>query len=396
MDDMQEIQEFFIEEATELFENSRNILLKAEQDEQLEADDIDALFRDIHTLKGGSGSVELNKFASYVHHLEDFIDKLRKKTVEPNMKIVDFLISEVDILEDMLEEESAKTLDDEQLQQQTQTMLEKISHLDGSVKDECVENVEKLADEDVKESEDVMSKTEIQNNLEKYSGELIDMYDAVMDSLNSVSQSQDFDLVFVNRLFRHLHTLKGSSSFMGFVALPKYLHDVEALLDEARNGHVEYNAEINTMLMDTMRTAQEIADDEFNDNLDEDDFNQKLKDIEDIVEELSHRYRIENKPDGFVVFEENPQEVCNGGFVLFDEDVKKEKQPSQSEGFVLFDEVKNNDTKKEEPAGFVLFDEVKTAPQPVEEVKPEPVVKKSKKTNKKTIKKTAASKPRVR
>ena len=388
MDDMQEIQEFFIEEATELFENSRNILLKAEQEEQLEADDIDALFRDIHTLKGGSGSVELNKFASYVHHLEDFIDKLRKKTVEPNMKIVDFLIGEIDILEDMLEEESSKTLDDEQLKQQTQTMLEKISHLDGSVVDDEV-----LEDEPLQQE---MSKTEIQSNLEKYSGELIDMYDAVMDSLNSVAQSQDFDLVFVNRLFRHLHTLKGSSSFMGFVALPKYLHDVEALLDEARNGHVEYNAEINTMLMDTMRTAQEIADDEFNDNLDEDEFKEKVKEIENIVQELSHRYRIEDKPEGFVVFEENPQEVCNGGFVLFDDEEVKKDEPSEPQGFVLFDEVQEEKPKKEEPSGFVLFDEevVKDEPTPPAPSAPavsKPEIKKVKKPNKKSIKKSAAS-----
>lgn len=385
MDDMQEIQEFFIEEASELFENSRNILLKAEQEEQLEADDIDALFRDIHTLKGGSGSVELNKFASYVHHLEDFIDKLRKKTVAPNMKIVDFLIEEIDILQEMLDEESSQTLDDDQLQQQTQTMLEKIAVLDGTKPQEQPKSTEQPQ----------QPKTEIQKNLEKYSGELIDMYDAVTDSLNSVAQSQEFDLTFVNRLFRHLHTLKGSSSFMGFVALPKYLHDVENLLDQARNGHVEYNSEINTMLMETMKTAQEIADDEFNDNIDEEEFAKKLADIENVVNELSHRYRIEDKPEGFVVFEENEEEEKNGGFVLFDEEPKKEEQ-----GFVLFDEVVEEPKKVEEPVGFVLFDEVSKQQDPAveekpkEEIKPQKTevpVKKPKKKNTKSIKKSAAS-----
>ena len=60
---MDEIKEAFIEESEELFENIDELLMKAEEEGTLGSDEINDLFRNIHTLKGGSGSVGFEKFS---------------------------------------------------------------------------------------------------------------------------------------------------------------------------------------------------------------------------------------------------------------------------------------------------------------------------------------------
>ena len=378
MDDLEEIQSYFLEEASELFESSHKILLEAEHDGELTSENIDALFRNVHTLKGGSGSVELNYFAKYVHYLEDFIDNIREGKLVPTMDMVDFLLEELDILQEIIDEEATDSLDKEDFDIKLTKLLSDI---------ESYKNQEDAKDEDMAEK------------LNKYSGDFLDMYNSVVDALHSVEISQDFNNEFVGRLFRHLHTLKGSSSFMGLEAFPKYLHNIETILDQARNGIVCYTDEFNNALIETMLISEEIANDEFNNSLDNDIFTTQLKDVEElfnsIIEDCPKEYRehedfkdndtcTDTENDGFEIFDmvEEPQEDV--GFELFDI-VEKTKEDI---GFELFD----IDKKESENVGFEIFDE-KEKESKIELPKPKLKSKKvePRKTNNKSIKKSAAS-----
>ncbi|HHD77209.1 MAG TPA: chemotaxis protein CheA, partial [Campylobacteraceae bacterium] len=88
----QEIRDFFMEEAGELFDNLHSILLKNEEAGDISAEELDSIFRDMHTLKGGAGSVEMLKFSGYTHHLETFMDMVRNGEIALNPQIIDFLI----------------------------------------------------------------------------------------------------------------------------------------------------------------------------------------------------------------------------------------------------------------------------------------------------------------
>jgi two-component system chemotaxis sensor kinase CheA len=74
---MDEIKEAFIEESGELFENISAVLIKAEENGTLSNGEINDLFRYIHTLKGGAGSIGFDKFAKITHIFETFMDLLR-------------------------------------------------------------------------------------------------------------------------------------------------------------------------------------------------------------------------------------------------------------------------------------------------------------------------------
>jgi len=342
MDDMQEIQSYFLEEAAELFESAHKILLDAEQKGELDSENIGALFRDIHTLKGGSGSVELNYFAKYIHYLEDFLNQLRNGEISVTMAMVDFLLEEIDTLQEMIDEEATESLDKEEFKINLEKLLQNIESYKHSESD----------------------KIEFANDLTKFSGEFVDMYDSVVDALNSVDESQDFNSEFVGRLFRHLHTLKGSSSFMGMDAFPKYLHNVENLLDKARHGYICYDKEFNDALVETMAKSEEIANDEFNNRVDENKLQEQLMDVEELFNSI-----VKNCPDN--------EEDTDKGFELFDEDDSQEEH----QGFEIFDLEESNtqeeDDSEQKNQGFEIFglEESSTQEKPKVEAETKKILK---------------------
>jgi two-component system chemotaxis sensor kinase CheA len=108
-----EIVEGFLEEADELFENFTNLCLKAEEEGDLNDDDINALFRDVHTLKGSGSVVGFKLFPKYVHDLETFMDKLRKKELSYEHEMSDLLLESGDVMRELLSLESSEELEEE-------------------------------------------------------------------------------------------------------------------------------------------------------------------------------------------------------------------------------------------------------------------------------------------
>jgi len=123
---MDEIKEAFLEEGQELFENISTLLIEAEESGKLDDNKIDKIFRDIHTLKGSSGSVGFIKFTKIVHIFENFLDKLRNHEIVADEEILDFLIEAVDNLNDILHDEANNSLDEKKY-------IEKFEYFDGAI-----------------------------------------------------------------------------------------------------------------------------------------------------------------------------------------------------------------------------------------------------------------------
>src|SRR5580692_10090894 len=52
------------------------------------------------------------------------------------------------------------------------------------------------------------------------------------------------DLELVGRVFRALHTIKGSGAMFGFEDLATFTHNLESAFDEVRNGRLEVGSEL--------------------------------------------------------------------------------------------------------------------------------------------------------
>jgi chemosensory pili system protein ChpA (sensor histidine kinase/response regulator) len=98
-----EILEFFQPEAEEHLQIVSDCLLSLEGNNNPE--EINRLFRAIHTVKGSAAQVGLRRLGSIAHRVEDLIGRLRDNDLEPSPAIVDICLESVDVLRKTLRRE---------------------------------------------------------------------------------------------------------------------------------------------------------------------------------------------------------------------------------------------------------------------------------------------------
>ncbi len=70
--------------------------------------------------------------------------------------------------------------------------------------------------------------------------ELLEELESSLLELETVGQ----DAGLIDRVFRSLHTLKGSGATSGYAELSEFLHEVESVYSQIRDGHIEVDSEL--------------------------------------------------------------------------------------------------------------------------------------------------------
>jgi len=95
-----EILEFFQPEAEEHLQVVSDCLISLEGNNNPE--EINNLFRAIHTVKGSAAQVGLSRLGAIAHRVEDLIGRLRDGELEPSPAVVDICLESVDVLKKTL------------------------------------------------------------------------------------------------------------------------------------------------------------------------------------------------------------------------------------------------------------------------------------------------------
>src|ERR1700738_3773381 len=95
-----EILEFFHPEAEEHLQVVSDCLISLEGNNNPE--EINRLFRAIHTVKGSAAQVGLKRLGGIAHRVEDLIGRLRDSEIEPSAAVVDLCLASVDVLKKTL------------------------------------------------------------------------------------------------------------------------------------------------------------------------------------------------------------------------------------------------------------------------------------------------------
>ncbi|PYT64922.1 MAG: hypothetical protein DMG39_30670, partial [Acidobacteria bacterium] len=95
-----EILEFFQPEAEEHLQVVSDCLISLEGNNNPE--EINKLFRAIHTIKGSAAQVGLKRLGGIAHRVEDLIGRLREGEIEPSPAVVDLCLESVDLLKKTL------------------------------------------------------------------------------------------------------------------------------------------------------------------------------------------------------------------------------------------------------------------------------------------------------
>jgi chemosensory pili system protein ChpA (sensor histidine kinase/response regulator) len=120
----EEILEFFVPEAEEHLAIVQECLLALEANPNQE--DINRLFRAMHTVKGSAAQVGLQRIARVAHRAEDLVGRLRDGVLRPNAEIIDICLESVDTLKKFLYRQWP---DDPTLQRSTKALLARIARV---------------------------------------------------------------------------------------------------------------------------------------------------------------------------------------------------------------------------------------------------------------------------
>ncbi len=103
MEEMNNLKEEFIQEAGDHLANVEDDVLEIEKKgANFSADTINHLFRAIHSVKGGSGFLELTKITKLSYTLENVVGKIRDGKLKPNENITESLLNGIDKLKLLL------------------------------------------------------------------------------------------------------------------------------------------------------------------------------------------------------------------------------------------------------------------------------------------------------
>ena len=99
----EEVRQFFVPEAEEHLQTITECLLALETNSNPE--DINRLFRSIHTIKGSAAQVGLHRLSAIAHRVEDLIGRMRDGAVVISTELTDLCLESVDILKRFLHSE---------------------------------------------------------------------------------------------------------------------------------------------------------------------------------------------------------------------------------------------------------------------------------------------------
>jgi two-component system chemotaxis sensor kinase CheA len=75
-----------------------------------------------------------------------------------------------------------------------------------------------------------------------------DLIDQMEAALLHIEQQPD-DAETINAIFRAAHTIKGSAGIFGLDHIVSFTHAAESLLEEVRQGHIRFDAELSTLML---------------------------------------------------------------------------------------------------------------------------------------------------
>lgn len=122
--DLTQFYEIFFEEAGENLDQMEQMLLQLDL-ENADDEELNAIFRCAHSIKGGAATFGFADVAELTHQMESLLDKLRRHELKPTAPMVDVLLESSDALRSLLARHQGKSIDPPP----TASLVQRISQL---------------------------------------------------------------------------------------------------------------------------------------------------------------------------------------------------------------------------------------------------------------------------
>ncbi|MDP2694627.1 MAG: chemotaxis protein CheA [Gallionella sp.] len=124
--DMSQFYQVFFEESAEHLASMESLLLALDLDAP-DPDQLNAIFRAAHSIKGGSGTFGFNDMTEVTHILETLLDGIRKNEITIIADMVDAFLQAGDVLRDLLEGHQNGTIADPAASLEIRARLEQLT-----------------------------------------------------------------------------------------------------------------------------------------------------------------------------------------------------------------------------------------------------------------------------
>ncbi len=101
MDAMAAIKETFFQECEDQL-GELEAGLTAMEEGQTDAETVNAVFRAVHSIKGGAGAFKLNELVNFAHVFETTLDEVRAGRLEPSQALLKVMLRAADVLADLV------------------------------------------------------------------------------------------------------------------------------------------------------------------------------------------------------------------------------------------------------------------------------------------------------
>lgn len=270
----------FIAEAKEHLETIEPNLLELEKapDNLALLNDI---FRPMHSLKGASGFLGLNRINHLAHKSENILDELRKGSMHVTSEIMDVILASTDALRQMIDNLETTNAEGDV---ETESIISQIDALmngesappvpeEEPIKVQAVEEESPAPAGPAPEAEtkkDESAATPMSNkewvaalpvrppyaltafgegHLKDFIDESTEIIANLNDGLLELEENPTGRDDLVNDLFRYFHNMKGNSGIIGYNELNALTHEAETLLNNVRQGKLTPSHELIDLLL---------------------------------------------------------------------------------------------------------------------------------------------------
>ena len=100
-DDLSRFKQTYFDECSELLAVAEAGLLRLSP-QNIDLDEINAVFRAVHSIKGGGGTFGYSDLVAFTHEFEAVMDRLRSQQIGVTIELVDVLIRANDVMAQLL------------------------------------------------------------------------------------------------------------------------------------------------------------------------------------------------------------------------------------------------------------------------------------------------------
>lgn len=259
----------FIIEAKEHLETIEPNLLELEKVPG-NIDLLNDIFRPMHSLKGASGFLGLNRINRLAHKAENILDELRKGSMVITSEIMDVILLATDALRQMIDNLEVTSSEGDVAIEPIGDLIDAImsgNHpatqaVPVNVPEERTDSGESTEDapdeEGMSQRDWVLSLEPLpaypltafgEGHLKDFIDEAREITESLTAGLLDIERKGDSDPELVNDLFRYFHNLKGNSGIIGFQELNSLTHEAETLLNRVRHGEMPVTAALVDLLL---------------------------------------------------------------------------------------------------------------------------------------------------